>query len=151
MAGLSRAAGAVAGIAPPFPAILGGQPCIGGCPSLASHAQKGPHYLRRAVAVCARMTRDSDFKNSELVDKAGQSILRLLDKAADAADQNSRQAVEAAQRLAKQLQAARDRIAQLESNLAVYRDRAERSESWLDKIRTEIEEKFSTVIRKPQR
>jgi predicted nucleic acid-binding Zn-ribbon protein len=56
--------------------------------------------------------------------------------------------VEAAQRLAQQLQAARDRIAQLESDLAGYRDRAERSEAWLDKIREEIEEQFPARGRK---
>jgi predicted nucleic acid-binding Zn-ribbon protein len=57
--------------------------------------------------------------------------------------------VEAAQRLAQQLQAARDRIAQLESDLADYRDRAERSEAWLDKIRNEIEDQFPAAGRKP--
>jgi ABC-type transporter Mla subunit MlaD len=93
---------------------------------------------------------NSSDDNFEPVDRAGRSILDLLHKAADTADQNTRQALEAAQRLAQQLQAARDRIAQLESNLATYRDRAERSESWLDKIRTEIEQ-FPTSGRKPQR
>ena len=36
----------------------------------------------------------------------------------------------------------RTRIAQLEDDLAAYRDRAERAELWLDKIRTEIEQQF---------
>jgi predicted nucleic acid-binding Zn-ribbon protein len=97
------------------------------------------------------MTSYGDSKNSELVDKAGQSILNLLHKAADAADQNSRHAVEAVQGLSQQLQAARDRIAQLESDLAAYQDRAERSESWLDRIRVEIEQKCPTSGRKPER
>jgi DNA repair exonuclease SbcCD ATPase subunit len=97
------------------------------------------------------MTSYGDSKNSELVDKAGQSILNLLHKAADAAEQNSRHAVEAVQGLSQQLQAARDRIAQLESDLAAYQDRAERSESWLDRIRVEIEQKFPTSGRKPER
>jgi hypothetical protein len=88
------------------------------------------------------MTSNSDSKNSEFVDKAGQSILHLLNKAADAADQNSRQAVEAAQRLSQQLQAARDRIAQLERGAAAPRDRAERAEAWLNKIHSEIEDQF---------
>ena len=94
---------------------------------------------------------NSSDDNFEPVDRAGRSILDLLHKAADTADQNTRQAVESAQRLAQQLQAARDRIAQLESNLATYRDRVERSESWLDKIRTEIEQQFQTSGGKPQR
>jgi hypothetical protein len=77
-----------------------------------------------------------DFEHEDPVDRTGQSILRLLDRAADAADEISRQAVEMAQRLAQQLRAARDRIAQLEDDVAAYRDRAERAESWLNKIRT---------------
>ena len=97
------------------------------------------------------MDSSDDSKNSELVDRAGQSILDLLHKATDTAEQNSRQAVEAARRLAQQLQAARDRIAQLESDLVAYRDRAERSELWLDKIRTEIEQQYPTSGRKPER
>jgi ABC-type transporter Mla subunit MlaD len=94
---------------------------------------------------------DSGDDNLEPVNRAGQSILDLLHKAADTTDRNTRQAVEAAQRLAQQLQAARARLAQLESEFANYRDRAERSESWLDKIRTEIEEQFPTSGGKPQR
>jgi hypothetical protein len=39
----------------------------------------------------------------------------------------------------------------LESDLVAYRDRAERSELWLDKIRTEIEQQFPTSGRKPER
>src|ERR1700733_2504458 len=97
------------------------------------------------------MDSTDDSKNSELVDRAGQSILDLLHKATDTAEQNSRQAVEAARRLAQQLQAARDRIAQLESDLVAYRDRAERSELWLDKNRHGSEEQFPHSGRKPER
>jgi ABC-type transporter Mla subunit MlaD len=97
------------------------------------------------------MNSTDDSKKIELVDEAGQSILDLLHKAADTVDQETRQTVESAQRLAQQLQAARARIAQLDSELANYRDHAERSESWLDKVRTEIEQQFPTSGRKPQR
>jgi CRP-like cAMP-binding protein len=83
-----------------------------------------------------------NFQNEDPVDRAGHSILRLLERAADAADQNSRQALEMAQTLSQQLRAARDRIAQLEGDVATYRDRAERVEIWLNKIRTEIEQQF---------
>jgi predicted nucleic acid-binding Zn-ribbon protein len=95
------------------------------------------------------MASDGDFQNSEPVDKAGQSILRLLQKAADAADQNSRQAVEMAHKLSHQLRAAHDRIAELESDIAANRDRAERAETWLNKIRGEIEEQFPQGGRVP--
>jgi hypothetical protein len=43
-------------------------------------------YLRNASAVSASLTSNNDSGNGELVDKAGQSILHLLRKAADAAD-----------------------------------------------------------------
>ena len=94
---------------------------------------------------------NSSDDSFEPVDKTGQSVLDLLQKAADATDQNTRQAVESAEMVAQQLQTARDHIARLESDLADYRERLERSESWLDKIRTEVEEQFPTSSRKPQR
>jgi hypothetical protein len=106
-------------------------------------------YVRHADALDGCMSSSDD--NLELVDRAGQSILDLLHRAADAADQNTQQSVETAQRLAQQLQAARDRIGQLEGELADYRDRAERSESWLEKIHMEVEEQFPASGRKPQR
>jgi ABC-type transporter Mla subunit MlaD len=85
---------------------------------------------------------NSSDDNFEPVDKAGQSVLDLLHQAADASDQNTRQALESAQSVAQQLQAARDRIAQLERDLDAYRDRAERAEGWLNKVQGEIEEQF---------
>jgi MoxR-like ATPase len=94
------------------------------------------------------VTSYGDSKNIELVDKAGQSIRHLLNKAADAADQNSRQALEAAQRLSQRLQAARDRIAQLDRDAAAHRDRAERAEAWLNKIHGEIKQQFPQGGRK---
>src|ERR1700761_7220272 len=62
-------------------------------------------YVCHAVTLRPRMNSSDDSKNVELVDKAGRSILNLLQKAADTADQNSRQAVEVAQKLSQQLRA----------------------------------------------
>ena len=76
------------------------------------------------------------------VDKAGQTILQLLNKAADVAEQNSRHAIDTAQRLSHQLRAAEDRIAELEAEVAAYRERAERAEQWLHRVHTEIEDRF---------
>ena len=78
-------------------------------------------------------------KDASQLDSAGQAILKLLHKAAGAAEANSRQALETAQRLASQLQAGEDRIAELEAQVQQYRDRADRAEEWLSKISTEIE------------
>ena len=82
-----------------------------------------------------------DDNNAQL-DKAGQTILQLLNKAADVAEQNSRHAIDTAQRLSHQLRAAEDRIAELEAEVEEYRQRAERAEQWLHKVYTEIEDRF---------
>lgn len=88
------------------------------------------------------MASGGEVENTDPLDRAGQSILRLLQKAGDATDQDRRHALEMAQRLSQELRAAQDRIAQFEDDLAAHRDRAERAELWLDKIRTEIEQQF---------
>jgi hypothetical protein len=79
--------------------------------------------------------------NSQL-DKAGQTILQLLSKAADVAEQNSRHAIDTAQWLSHQLRAAEDRIAELEAEVAAYREQADRAEQWLHRVYAEIEDRF---------
>ena len=76
------------------------------------------------------------------LDKAGQTILQLLNKAADVAEDNSRHALEVAQKLSHQLRTAEDRIAELEAEAETYRERAERAEQWLHKVYVEIENRF---------
>ena len=56
--------------------------------------------------------------------------------------QNSRHALDLAQKLSHQLRAAEDRIAELEAEATAYRDRADRAEQWLHKVYTEIEDRF---------
>ena len=51
---------------------------------------------------------------ADQLDKAGQSILHLLHRAAGIAEENSRHALDMAQKLSHQLRAAKDRIAELE-------------------------------------
>ena len=89
----------------------------------------------------ARSAQGAHGDNSQL-DKAGQTILQLLNKAADVAEQNSRHAIDTAQRLSHQLRAAEDRIAELEAEVEAYRQQAERAEQWLYKVYTEIEDRF---------
>ena len=76
------------------------------------------------------------------LDSAGQAILKLLHKAAGTAEANSRKALETAQKLSSQLHAAQDRIAELEAQLQLYREKAERAEEWLSKISAEIEDRL---------
>ena len=73
---------------------------------------------------------------------AGQAILKLLHRAAGAAEANSRQALETAQKLSSQLRAAEDRIAELEAEVQHYREKSERAEEWLSKISMEIEDRL---------
>ena len=76
------------------------------------------------------------------LDKAGETILQLVDKAAGVAEQNSSRALTMAQRFSDQLRAAEDRIAELETESATYRERADRAEQWLHTVYTEIEDRF---------
>ena len=92
------------------------------------------------VVPFARATKGCD-PNGQL-DKAGQTILQLLHKAAGVAEENSRHAVETAQKLSHQLRAAEDRIAELEAEGTAYQERAERAEQWLHRVYTEIEDRF---------
>jgi molecular chaperone GrpE (heat shock protein) len=80
--------------------------------------------------------------SADQLDAAGRSILRLLQKAAGVAEENSRHALDTAQKLSHQLRAAEDRVAKLEAELETYRDQAERAEQWLHKVYTEIEDRF---------
>ena len=80
--------------------------------------------------------------NADQLDRAGQTILQLLNKAAGVAEENSRNAIEMAQRLSHKLHEAEGRIAELEAQAAAYQEQAERAEQWLHRVFTEIEERF---------
>jgi hypothetical protein len=89
----------------------------------------------------ARSAQGARDDNNQL-DRAGQTILELLGKAANVADENSRHAVDMAQKRSDQLRAAEDRIAELEVEVTAYQERAERAERWLHRVYTEIEDRF---------
>jgi hypothetical protein len=59
--------------------------------------------------------------HTDQLDAAGETILRLIHRAAGVAEENSRHAVEMAQKLSHQLRASEDRVAQLEVEAATYR------------------------------
>jgi outer membrane PBP1 activator LpoA protein len=92
-------------------------------------------------------TKDAAPDGVDQLDEAGQTILRLLHKAAGVAEENSRHALDLAQKLSHQLRAAEDRIAELEAEVELYREKSDRAEQWLHKVYTEIEERF---IKRPQ-
>jgi hypothetical protein len=80
--------------------------------------------------------------NADQLDQAGHSILQLLHKAAGVAEENSRRALDTAQKLSDQLHDAEDRIAELEAEVMEHRNRAERAEQWLHRVYTEIQDRF---------
>jgi hypothetical protein len=79
---------------------------------------------------------------ADQLDKAGQTILTLLHRAAGTAEQNSKRALEMAQTLSQQLHDAERQIAELQANVRYHEDRADRAEQWLHKIYTEIDSRF---------
>jgi hypothetical protein len=76
------------------------------------------------------------------VETAGQTILGLLNQAADAANANTKHALDVAHKLSRELRAAEERITELEADLRHYRERAERAEKWLNFISSEIQQRF---------
>ena len=70
----------------------------------------------------------------------------MLEKAACVTEENTRRALVMAEKLAHQVRAAEDRIAELEEEILAHRDQAERAEQWLNKIHKEIDQQFVQQI-----
>ena len=102
----------------------------------------GGAQLESVVPFASTQRSNGQEGGADQLDKAGQSILHLLHRAAGVAEENSRHALDMAQKLSHQLRAAEDRIAELEAEVTAYQDRAERAEQWLHKVYTEIEDRF---------
>jgi chromosome segregation ATPase len=90
----------------------------------------------------ARAESSSTSDGADQLDKAGETILQMLHRAAGVAEENSRQALEMAQKLSHQLRAAEDRIAELEAEVTAYQEKAQRAEQWLHRVYAEIEDRF---------
>jgi hypothetical protein len=106
------------------------------------HGQIGGDNSESEVLPFARAERTSTSDGADQLDKAGQTILQMLHGAAGVTEENSRHALETAQRLSDQLRAADDRIADLEAEVTAYQERADRAEQWLHRVYTEIEDRF---------
>jgi hypothetical protein len=106
------------------------------------HGQINGSNSESEVIPFSRAESTSTSGSADQLDKAGQTILQMLQRAAGVAEENSRHALETAQKLSHQLRAAEDRIAVLEAEVTAYQDRAERAEQWLHRVYTEIEERF---------
>jgi hypothetical protein len=105
-----------------------------------SSRSNGEAYESESVVPFA--PKNAASNDADQLDRAGQTILQLLQKAAGVAEENSKHALDMAQKLSHQLRAAEDRVAELEAEVQLYRDKADRAEQWLHKVCTEIEERF---------
>jgi hypothetical protein len=106
------------------------------------HGQIGGDNNEPDVIPFARAAKGAPSVEADQLDRAGQTILQLLHRAASVAEDSSRRALDTAQKLSQQLREAEDRIAELEAAVTAYCDRAERAEQWLHRIYTEIEDRF---------
>jgi hypothetical protein len=95
-----------------------------------------------SVIPFAPAARSASADGVDQLDKAGQTILGLLHKAAGVAEANSQHALDMAQKISHQLRAAEDRIAELEAEVGMYQEKADRAEQWLHRVYTEIEDRF---------
>ena len=99
-------------------------------------------YESESVVQLATVSKKTAPTGLDQLDNAGQTILQLLNKAANVAEQNSKHAIDVAQQLSHQLRAAQQRISELEAEVTAYQNQAERAEQWLHKVYTEIEDRF---------
>ena len=116
---------------------------------MGSQSSPGPSTAHESESVVpfTPAARSGGSNDADQLDTAGQTILRLLHKAAGVAEANSQHLLDMAQKLSHQLRAAEDRIAELEAEVRIYQERTERAEQWLHKIYTEVEERF---IKRPE-
>src|SRR5271168_1552451 len=114
---------------------------------MVSQSVSGARNERETVIPFAPAAKQAGSNDTDQLDAAGQTILKLLHKAAGVAEANSQHALDVAQKLSHQLRASEDRIAELEAEVLMYQDRTERAEQWLHKIYTDVEERF---IRRPE-
>jgi chromosome segregation ATPase len=83
-------------------------------------------------------------KNTEadVLDRAGNALLGLVNRAARTAEADLQAAREVAEKLGDQLRTAQRQINELEANVRYYQDRTERAEKWLNQITSEIQQRF---------
>jgi len=79
------------------------------------------------------------------LDRTGQAILGLLQRAAGIAEKNSQHALGVAHKLSLELRASEDHIKKLEAELQYYKDRCNRAEEWLRQISAQIEMRFPAM------
>ena len=80
--------------------------------------------------------------DDDALNRTGQTILDLIQRAATAAEKNSQHAMGIAHKLSLELRAAEDHIKKLQIDLQHYKARCDRAEGWLRQISSEIKKRF---------
>jgi chromosome segregation ATPase len=78
--------------------------------------------------------------DSHPTDQAGEALISMLQEAAKLSNESSDRLMAMAHDLSRQLQAAQDRIDQLQRDVEHFRGRAAGAEKWLELIQKEIED-----------
>jgi hypothetical protein len=79
-------------------------------------------------------------------DRAGEALLAIIQQAAMVSNENRDRLMDVTHGLSRQLQAAHDRISQLEEDVEHFRVRAATAEKWLEVIEQEIEQILITPM-----
>jgi len=87
-------------------------------------------------------TQKSQAGANQIADDSGNTILALLQKAADLAKEDCARAMDVAHKLSYQIRTAEERAREAEAEAAHFRDRATRAEGWMVRIREEVEQTF---------
>ena len=104
--------------------------------------QSSGEYDSESVIPFTPAARSAAPDSADQLDKAGQTILGLLHKAAGLAEANSQHALEMAQKLSISFEQLKLEINELEAEIGIYQEKADRAEQWLHRVYTEIEDRF---------
>jgi hypothetical protein len=81
-------------------------------------------------------------EGNPVADDSGRAIIALINRAADMTKEDCARAMDMTQRLSFQLRAAEERTREAEAEAAHFRDRATHAETWMLRIRDEVEQTF---------
>jgi transposase len=84
-------------------------------------------------------------------DQAGEALIAMLKEAARLSNESCDRLMDLAHDLSKQVQAAEDRINQLQHDIEHFRGRAAGAEKWLERIQKEIEKTLISPMAAMQR
>ena len=101
-----------------------------------------PDQVRKFAPKRKPRSEGSPHNANNPTDDAGEALIAMLHEAARLSDENRRRLSSLVDDLSRQMQAAEDRIVQLEHDLDHFRGRAARAEEWLLVIEKEIEQRL---------